>query len=280
MAWVKRSVPTEPLPAAPETAPEQSAEIPENVEKPAKTSSRRYNKAGQRRGERQGMAVLGLIVLIFAVIGVFSSLLFGIRIVKNARDTSHLKEEMYYTLRPLMQYAPTAFETAHNSEQDTLIQSALYVITNREWIRQQQDSNYITPYSTDEFGRTVVPIADVNAAYAQLYGKNATPNCHTFGDDASTYFTYEYDAEKQVYYVPFSSVSSSYEPLIDTIRRAGDIYTVRVGYVHLQDITIDDYGNRVVDLAKATYFQLYTVERLEDESFIIRSVKDEETITK
>lgn len=279
MAWIKQK--TEEVVIDEPIVQEAPADVPEVTDASEETADATEDSArfenGERRGQHRGMAVLGLIVLIFAVIGVISTVVTGVNIVQKARDTSHLKDEMYYTLLPLMQYAPVAFESVDESKQDALIQAALYQITNREWIRQQQDSTYVSPYKVDEFGRTAVPINDVTAAYNTLFGADTIPYCHTFGDDAGSYFTYEYDAENQLYYVPYASTSSAYEPLIDTIQRAGTMYKVRVGYVHLQDVSIDDHGNKEVSLEKATYFQIYTVERLEDDSFVIRAVADEAT---
>lgn len=288
MAWVKRTPPQEPVPEetpapsaadiaaeTPLPAADASAQTAQSAENAGTAESSRYTKSGRRRGQRRGVAVLGLVMLLFAFIGVVATVWGGVYVIKRTRDTSYLKEDMYYTLLPLMQYAPVAFDSPDDSKQDALIQAALYQITNREWIRQQQDSEYVSPYEVDEYGRTAVPIADVTAAYNELFGTDTIPYCHTFGDDAGTYFTYEYDAENQLYYVPYSSTSSAYQPVIDTIQRAGSTYRVRVGYVHLQDVVIDDHGNEVVSVDNATYFQIYTVERLEDDRFVIRAVADE-----
>lgn len=301
MAWLKRNTPTdtpeETTAPAPDTASNEEATAAptaaetitpddyasssnENVspsEEGAADPTLRIQSMASRR--RRGLAALGLVVLIFAVIGMVSTIITGIQLVRRARDTSYLKEEMYYTLLPLMQYAPVAFNDPDESKQDALIQAALYDITNREWIRQQQDSQYVSPYTVDEYGRTAIPIADVTAAYNNLFGVDTIPYCHTFGEDGGVYFTYQYDEENQLYYVPYSEVFSAYRPVLDTIQRAGRIYKVRVGYVHSQDVTVDDHGNTVVDVARATYYQIYTVERLEDDRFVIRSVIDEQTDT-
>ena len=259
--------------AASEVTP---ADKPETADAPGDPEvATRINAVATRR--RRGLAVLGLVVLLFAVVGLVSTIVGGIRLIKSARDTSYLKEDMYYTLLPLMQYAPVAFDNPDDSKQDALIQAALYEITNREWIREQQDSNYVSPYPVDDYGRTAIPIADVTAAYNDLFGADTIPYCHTFGDDAGPYFTYQYDEANQLYYVPYSEVFSAYQPAIDTIQRAGRMYKVRVGYVHSQDITVDDHGNSVVDVNRATYYQIYTVERLENDHFVIRSVADEST---
>lgn len=269
MAWIKRSTPLTP---PPEEAPKADSATATEETTP---TSRRFSKRGTRRGHYAANAVIGLVVLVFAVIGVIATIVGGFRLVQKTRDTSHLSQEMYYTLLPLMQYTPTAFESVEKADQAPLIQAALYAVTNREWIRQQQDVNYVSPYTTDDFGRTIVPIKAVTEAYHALFGDDFTPTYATFGVEGDSYFSFEYEEEKQHYHVPQQS-SGAFEPVIGTIQRAGDTYTVQVGYVHLQDVTVDDYGNKVVDMEKATYRQYYTVEKIEDE-YIIRAVTDEAT---
>lgn len=269
MAWIKRSTPL--TPETDETAkPAEAAADKGGDERP----SRRFSKRGTRRGHYAANAAIGLLVLVFAVIGVISTVVGGFRFVKNMRDTSHLTNEMYYTLLPLMQYTPTAFESVETAEQAPLIQAALYAVTNREWIRQQQDVNYVSPYTTDDFGRTIVPIEAVTEAYHTLFGNDFTPKYATFGVEGDSYFSFEYEEDKQHYHVP-QQTSGAFEPVIGTIQRAGDTYTVQVGYVHLQDVTVDDYGNKVVDMQKATYRQYYTVEDTEN-GYVIRAVTDEQ----
>lgn len=274
MAWTKRTTPV--TPPAEETPATEAIAAENTAPETEKTStSRRFSKRGVRRGQHGTNHVIGLFVLVFAVIGVISTVVGGFRTVQKLRDTSHLSEEMYYSLLPLMQYTPTAFETVEQADQAPLIQAALYSVTNREWIRQQQDVNYVSPYTTDEFGRTIVPIAAVTEAYHALFGGDFTPQYATFGVEGDSYFSFEYEEKEQHYHVPQQS-SGAFEPVIGTIQRAGDIFTVQVGYVHLQDVTVDDYGNKVVDMEKATYRQYYTVEHTED-GYVIRAVVDEPT---
>jgi hypothetical protein len=238
-------------------------------------TSPRYSKNGQRRGKYRFAAPLGLVMILLAAVGVVSLIVWSVGVIRDARDTSGMKEDMYYTLLPLMKFTPAAFESADKSSQDALLQAAIYKITDAEWIKQKQDANYQTPFAYDDYGRVEIPVEQVEASYASLFGKSAKPQHHTFGKDLGEYFTYEYDAENKCYHAPSTADEAAYQPVVDTIRRAGDTYKVRVGYVHIQDITVDDRGNDVISPEKATYFQLYTVEKQEDGSFIILSVADE-----
>lgn len=261
-----------------ETVPEEEVTKSEMAEVPEKPlSPNRYTKSGQRKGQYRFAAPLGLLVIVLSIVGAVSLVSFGVRVIRDARDTSGMKEDLHYALFPLMQYAPTAFESADGAGQDALIQAAIYQVTNADWIRQQQDSSYESPYVYDDSDRLVIPIADINAAYAALFGAEAKPAYRTFGEDAGDYFTYLYDAGNACYHVPYVTDSLMYEPVIDTIKRAGDTYKVRVGYVHIQDIRVDDRGNDVVTPAQAKYFQTYTVRDEGEGKFIILSVADEKS---
>lgn len=240
-------------------------------------SPNRYTKSGRRKGQYRFAAPLGLLVIVLSIVGAVSLVALGVRLIRDARDTSGMKDDLYYALYPLMQYAPTAFDSADGSEQDALIQAAIYKVTDADWIKQKQDSEYTSPYVFDDSDRLIIPIADINAAYAALFGTEVKPRYRTFGEDAGDYFTYLYDSENACYHVPYGTDSLMYEPVIDTIKRAGDTYKVRVGYVHIQDIKVDDRGNNVVTPAQAKYFQVYTVRDEGEGHFIILSVADDKT---
>ena len=126
MAWIKRATPVEQpeeavsiaVENAKDTAPAEIAEpVAEDAAAPSPVRSRRRTKRGLRRGRHTRYAVIGLAVLFFAVIGVIATIAAGIRTVQKLRDTSYLKEEMYYTLLPLAQYVPTAFDTVEEADQ-------------------------------------------------------------------------------------------------------------------------------------------------------------------
>ena len=140
MAWIKRATPVEqPVEEVPVVV-EPAEDIPPVEEPMAENTpplSRRRTKRGLRRGRYKSYAIIGLVVLFFAVIGVIATITAGVRAVQKMRDTTHLQEDMYYTLLPLAQYVPTAFDTVEEADQTPLIQAALYEITFREEIRQQ-----------------------------------------------------------------------------------------------------------------------------------------------
>ena len=75
--------------------------------------------------------------------------------------------------------------------------------------------------------------------------------------------------------MPSTSASSMYVPVIDTIRKKGDAYTVRVGYV----LTPKSGGTKRracgphPDMAEK--FQIYTVEKIRGGGWKLVSIADE-----
>ena len=197
-----------------------------------------------------------------------------------------LRTEMEDFLEPVLVYDLPSFssvsEAGSNSLlSDDLLLSAIWPITRREVVRQQQaqiaGESYTSPYPVDDLGRMMVPVSEVDASYAALFGADAIPQHHTIGDnEENAYAAYLYDPDAACYHVPAYFQSSQYETFLDTIRRKGDTITVRVGYVEAISIGIDDKGDPLPLTADmADHFALFTVEKTED-GYRLVSVEQEE----
>lgn len=272
------SVSEQPAPAL-ETAEAEEPVMAEPEQEVAVIhTSSRYTKRGRRKGRHKFAAPLGLAVILLAVVGLFSLVFFTISSIRSARDTTQLREDLYYELKPLAQYTPSAFADVNETKQDALMQAALYKIVNAELIRQRQAGTDQSLYPYDDYGRMIIPLDKVNAAYAQLFGNAAKPYHHTFGEDAGVYFTYEYNPDyegKAVYHTPVNMGEASlYEPVIGTIKKSGGQLKVQVGYVYVNDIKPDDRGNDIITIDMANYYQIYTLQETQDGAYIIISVED------
>ena len=63
--------------------------------------------------------------------------------------------------------------------------------------------------------------------------------------------------------------------MADTLKKKGDTYTLRVGYVSVMDIGVDEKGDTIpptADMAK--YFQSYTIQKT-DTGWMLTAVTDE-----
>ena len=212
----------------------------------------------KRRGRIRYAAPLGFFVLLFACIGVISVISALIGAIVRANDDAPLRQELYDFLNPVMQFCPSDFDAETLDEQDALLLSSIYHVTEVERIRQLREKDENCLYTLDETQwRMQIPRSVIADSYTYLFGDN-TPNHRTVGE-------VEYDAEKQLYYVPLSINTSGYTPVLGTIRKNGDTYTVQVAYVANSDVQVDERGHTIApSFDMGQYTQVYTLKKTED----------------
>ncbi len=236
--------------------------VNEDRQQPA---TRRTGKNGRRRGKYAYAAPLGVFITLLSLVGAMAIIFGGIGLVRRATDTTALKEELYYYLEPLMFYNPTPFEDITTAEaQDAFLNAAAYRVSNAENLRMILEKDENCRYPVDDHGRIAVPVAEVEASYAALFGPDAPLTHRTVSEDGLTFS----DGD-QCYYVPFSTLGSSYRGVVDTVKRSSKRYTVRVAYVANNDIRLDEHGKEMAPLVEdATYFQTYTLTKLDDSYYV------------
>ncbi len=242
-----------------------------------KTATARYDENGHRHGQNRHAALVGGLIMLTSIIGVITIILGGVWWIRQASDTTALKEEFYYFLQPVLAYSAEPFEDITQTEQDAFLDAAAYRVCIAEQIRmlQEQQKNsgaeVACNYPVDDQGRIAIPVAEVEASYRILFGPDA-PLTHRSVDNNSL----SYSESDGCYYVPFSELMTGYQPVIDSIKRTARTYTVRVGFVANNDIAIDNHGKQVApDIAKAAYFQTYTFARPNNDTYYITSCTHE-----
>ncbi|HBT65793.1 MAG TPA: hypothetical protein DEB10_14135 [Ruminococcaceae bacterium] len=248
-----------------------TAEIPQML------SATRYTTGGRRRGMHRLAAPIGLMVLVLAAIGLVSLVMAGIRAVERAQDDTPLRNELYDFLLPVMQYNPEPFSNVNESKQDALLLAAIWRITETERIQQLLDSSGISSYAMDDLGRMLIPVSEIEESYMYLFGSGVTIYHHTIGDEGKS-FAVEYDESQGYYHIPSTSSSSMYVNVIDSLKKKGDRIEVRVGYVLTTKIGRDEKGELIDPTPKdAEKFQIYTVERVDTDSWKLISVANEKS---
>lgn len=259
----------EPPAEVAEEAPAKAA--PETTAK-ARPVTRRYNKKGRRRGKYAYAAPLGMLISLLSIIGVIALIVNVVGIVRNATDTTELGKEVYYFIEPLLIYSPTPFEGVAE-EQDAFLNAAAYRVLHAEQIRMQQEMQQggdgTTDYGVDEEGRIMVPAEEIEESYKILFGSQATFTHRSVGDMAYT------EADKEAYYcIPFGTLVGAYRHVIDYVDRGMNSCEIRIGFVPLTDIRIDDHGNEIEPTVEmATHFQTYTLQ-LENGRYYVHSCTD------
>lgn len=220
-----------------------------------------YVKKPRRKRRYRFAAPLGLLVILLAATGVISLVVMGVQAIQRSQDDTDLRTELMDFLEPVVQYMPSPFEDVNDNPQEALLLGAIWRVTDEERIRMLREKDDVSRYPTDDLGRMEIPVSKILDAYAALFGKDAQPSLVTIGDPGLS-FTFEYDSANGIYHVPYTSASTSYVPVLDTLKHKGSSYTLRIGYVPNNDIGVDEKGNPVDPLPEqADYFLIYHVEK-------------------
>lgn len=238
--------------------------------------SARTDKNGYRHGTHAYAAPLGCVLILLAIAGIAFLGFLGVQLIRNATDDTELRTELFDFVEPVVQYQPAAFTDVNNTDQNALVMAAIYRITETERIRQLKEKTYENLYPLDELGRMVVPVAEVNASYAYLFGPTAVPLHRTMGGEPGMSMTFEYDEAAGCYYVPMYSSSSMYEGVLTDLKKKGNTVQMRIGYVPVMDIGVDDKGNPLSPRPEqAEYLQTFTVQQTET-GWMVVAVSDRE----
>lgn len=219
---------------------------------PGARSSTRYPH------RRRTAAPLGFLVLALALVGIVSLVVSGWGMLKKSLDDEPLKEELAAFLEPVMLQKPTAFSSGKQAASSaSCIKAALWKVTGEEQARMQQKKDDCR-YQSDDSDRLLIPQEDANAAFQELFGEDLSPDATVFSEKGDS-FSIWYEEKTKRYHVP-ALTASLYQPVIDTVKKDGDTYRIRVGYVAAADIAVDDKGNNISPTADdASVFQQYTV---------------------
>ncbi len=162
--------------------------------------------------------VLGVIVCIFTVIGIISTLSFSFDKIKAFADNTQQKNEFAKFIYPIVICDPAPFDQSVKLRNDTLITAAIWdIILYEDKSKYERDFDYI-----------VVPELDVEKHVTHLFGEGLRFEHESI---LNTEVKFYYEEEKNSYRIPANPRYFTYSPYIESIERVGERYTLTVGYV-------------------------------------------------
>lgn len=237
--------------------------IPQNTQEVTAPAAKKPGKVAT--------TLLGLLISALSVIGAITVVSSVIGWIVESADTTYLHDEMYYYLEPMMFYAPEPFEDGAKNPQDVFLNAAAYRVMTAEQIRMLRENDESCAYAVDDNGRIAVPVEEIEASYKALFGPDAKPEHKSLEDSGL-----EYDESDACYYVPFQTPNSMEQPIVVSVEESADEYVVRLGFVPVGDIKLDQYGRSVEPTEEmATHFKTYVLNRQEDGGYYIFACKDE-----
>lgn len=213
----------------------------------------------QRSLKRKTYFTIGIAVCFLSLVGLFfcGGAFFGW--VGNIINNTAQKEEFKSFLYPIIITDPPAAESVTHLPTDTLVSAAIWdIILNGD----------IEKYPS-EFGNITVPQVDVEIHANKLFGPDARLQHKTIGDPSLAFY---YNGDTNSYLIPSEPQYFAYSPYVENIRREGDIYHLKVGYISphpdWMEVPVDKKGNPLADK-----YMEYTLMKTGN-AYIVVSIKE------
>lgn len=188
------------------------AEFTEEVELPDAPIS---NPEGLRR---KLYYLLGIVISLLAIVGLYSTVVFTVDVIKDFADNTQQKNEFARFVYPIVICDPAPFNQTVKLRSETLITAAIWDI-----ILYEDKSKYEA-----DFDMIIVPELDVEQHGTKLFGTGLSfEHQSIIGVEVQFY----YDESIKSYRIPSNPKHFTYSPYIEDITRVGERYTLTVGYV-------------------------------------------------
>ena len=199
----------------------------------------------RKRKRRYSMAV-GAVVLALALVGVcFLVGTVGHKVYEMVTDDSDLRAYDTF-LAPIVMQDPEPFEDSSTADEGMIQMASL-------WRAVTVNAAEYTEY--DESGRTIVPLADVVDACHALFG----PECELQPKSVKDETFFEFDVEKNVYYVVPYSTQGSFAPYTVSKKTVGVTTVLKVGYVSAADEWRDDMASSAAESPTPVKYMEYVL---------------------
>lgn len=224
--------------------PQEESDIPVVENKPDEKEIKREKKKKQRKEQKAQIEkkypdklsfLLGLVVLIFAVIGIVLTAWNSVRYIRSTTDTGSEFAEYNEYLTPIAAVDPDPFDDITAARQEQLLNAAIWSILSEE----------STPdtYSYSG-GYMLIPEKDIENAYSAIFGPETAGSLkHMTVQGYNS--TFEYDEAGGFYKIPVTTISPIYTPQVTDVAKSGTALVITVNLLASESWARDDEGNFV-----------------------------------
>lgn len=162
---------------------------------------------------------LGLIITVFAVIGLVCVILAGVNATKKAIIKSKNIEEYNTMLTPVVMNDPDPFDDITKANKNQLIDISIWSILKSNLSPDK--------YEYGENGM-MIPEDDVTAEFHKLFGTDTEPVHATVNGYG---YTFTYDSAKHMYSIPLTGLVPTYTPDVVKVQKKSGSVVLTVGYL-------------------------------------------------
>lgn len=196
--------------------------------------------------KRKAFFIVAIIVIVFAFIGIFSSIRFVAKGISDLADNTALKTEFARFLLPVVANDIAPFENESEITNSSKVSCAIWnIMVNKD----------TSAYKESPAGGFLVPEYDVSVSCKEIFGSGASLTHQTVGS-GDTRFTY--DEENHVYNCTKDLRYLNYAPRIKDMTENNGTYVLTVEYMPPSITMVADDLGLTVDADKALE---YTINR-------------------
>ena len=214
-------------------------------------------EAAQKRSFRPRALVLGVITLLFALVGLVTTVIWLVGLIGDAVNNTWEKQALAEVVEPLVIIDVPAYESVNYLDEVEVIRAGVW-----QFLLDHPDTS---GYQEDSFGNITVPQSDIEASIRQILGEHASIRHQSVED---SYLSIVYDEENQVYYLPTTPSVLPYSCEVLSISKNLDIYTLEVGYIPPGPFW--DVGRHLDEEPQKT--MIYTLQKVDTDQYVVLSV--------
>ncbi len=214
-------------------------------------------RAMEKRPFHRRALVLGIFTLLFALIGLVTTIVWLVGLIGDVVNNTWEKEALAEVVEPLVIIDVPAYESVNYLDEVEVIRAGVW-----QFLLSHPDTS---DYQEDSFGNITVPQSDIEASIRQILGEHASI-CHQSVEDS--YLSIVYDEENQVYYLPTTPSVLPYSCEVLSISKTLDIYTLEVGYIPPGPFW--DVGRYLDEEPQKT--MIYTLQKVDTDQYVVLSV--------
>lgn len=167
---------------------------------------------------------LGMLIIIFSIIGIAATVKAGISLFKDMTDNSVQKEEYEEFLRPVVMYDPDPFDDVRSADITQLVNAAIWSLIT------QSNSTESFSYSTGDNMGILIPVEQVTAEFIRLFG-NETDIASQYDSIDMSSHDITYDSAQGGFIIPITSLEVAYTPEVYEIEKKANSIILSVGYI-------------------------------------------------
>ena len=225
---------------------------------------RQREKKINNTGTKKWAFPLGVVIIIFALIGVITVISLAVKGASELTDKSEKFTEYEQFLSPVVMNDPDPFDDISQAKMPQLLDATIWSLMKSDIDPDKYE------YSEGDTAGLIVPQKDVEKEFEKLFGSEIKPVHATV--EGGTY-TFTYDETKQAYIVPLTGVMPTFIPRVISQEKKGDSVILTVGYISGDGWDQDERGN-YIEPAPNKYMKITL--RLHDDGYYISAIQNTE----